>query len=304
MTDEPSHPAPTPREVASDFWSTSDFVYMCLRDRRRTLAFRAALRASIKPGDRVADIGSGSGILALMAAEAGAGEVLAVEHDPALARRLVRSVALNGYADRITVLHGDVFALDLPPCDLVVAEMIETALIDEAQIPVHNALVERGVIHAGTTVVPGRYTSHATLVRTQGDFYGFDLDVVRHEWPFYADDTGGHWSDAGYVTRSVPVELWSGAFGPEPLSREVQVSRVVDVTGDDAVVDALRLSGDVHLATGNTLAACPAMNGDKIIPLPEPVEARRVVLDVAYTMGDGMQTLTIGVRPRGRGDTG
>jgi hypothetical protein len=159
------------------------------------------------------------------------------------------------------------------------------------------------VIHGGTTVVPGRYTSYATLVRTRGDFYGFDLDVVRHEWPFYTEDTGGHWSDAGYETRSVPVELWNGTFGPEPLSREVQVSRVVDVTGDDAVVDALRLSGDVHLTAGNTLAACPAMNGDKIIPLPEPVEARRVVLQTAYTMGDGMQTLTIGVRPQPRRGT-
>ena len=70
------------------------------RDRRRFEAFRAALQATIKPGDVVLDVGAGTGVLSFLALEAGAGHVYAVEQLPVI--DVTRQVAQdNGLADRM-----------------------------------------------------------------------------------------------------------------------------------------------------------------------------------------------------------
>jgi ribosomal protein L11 methyltransferase len=57
----------------------------------------------VRAGDRVADIGSGSGILAIAAARLGAANVLALEHDPLACADARANVRLGGVADRVHV---------------------------------------------------------------------------------------------------------------------------------------------------------------------------------------------------------
>lgn len=79
---------------------------------------------------RVLDLGSGSGILALMAATLGAGHVDAVEPDPVAARALKRNIELNQYASRITVIPG-IFQ-DLPndaQYDVVLMNLIRELIV-------------------------------------------------------------------------------------------------------------------------------------------------------------------------------
>ena len=54
----------------SGFWSSTDFPYTCLRDRRRTATLAEVVTATVRPGDVVLDAGAGTGILALYAARA------------------------------------------------------------------------------------------------------------------------------------------------------------------------------------------------------------------------------------------
>ena len=82
-------------------------------DRGRTHAYAQALRAQLTPDSVVLDIGAGPGILTLLACQAGARRVYAVE--PAAYIEVAReSVVANGYADRVELIQAFSTAIDLP----------------------------------------------------------------------------------------------------------------------------------------------------------------------------------------------
>jgi hypothetical protein len=95
-----------------------------LSDTMRVGAFRRALAQTVKPGDVVLDLASGTGILGLLACEAGAARVYALELTglAGLAREIA---AANGYADRITVIREHSTRATLPePVDCIVCDQI------------------------------------------------------------------------------------------------------------------------------------------------------------------------------------
>jgi type I protein arginine methyltransferase len=94
-----------------------------IADRGRIGAYAAALRASVTPDSVVLDIGTGAGILALLACQAGARKVYAVEQDGII--QVARESAVrNGYADRITFIEALSTTIDLPESvDIVVSEI-------------------------------------------------------------------------------------------------------------------------------------------------------------------------------------
>ena len=76
-----------------------------LNNRERTEKFLNAIREVVRPGDVVIDIGTGSGILAIAAARAGAAHVYAIEVSAManVARQIIKS---SDVADRITLIRG------------------------------------------------------------------------------------------------------------------------------------------------------------------------------------------------------
>ncbi|HEY1258097.1 MAG TPA: 50S ribosomal protein L11 methyltransferase [Stellaceae bacterium] len=65
-------------------------------------------------GRRVADIGTGSGILALAAARAGATHVIAADINPNAALTATENARANGYGDRISAVCSDLFSAVAP----------------------------------------------------------------------------------------------------------------------------------------------------------------------------------------------
>ena len=78
-----------------------------LGDRRRNRAFYRALQKRVNGDSCVLDIGAGTGIWAIAAAQLGARKVLAIERDPLLIGLIKGLAYANHLADRIEVVQGD-----------------------------------------------------------------------------------------------------------------------------------------------------------------------------------------------------
>ena len=159
-----------------------------LADEARNAAYRRTLDKHVRDGMHVLDIGAGSGLLAMMAARAGAARVTAVEMNPALADVARQVIADNGLADRIQVFNRVSMDLkvgvDLPAADLVVSEVLDAGLLGEGVLPTLRH-ASRELLKPDGRMVPAGATVHGQLmelpalrtVNPVAEIDGFDLSA-------------------------------------------------------------------------------------------------------------------------------
>jgi len=63
--------------------------------------------ATVKQGANVVDLGTGTGVIALLLAAQGAGQVVGLEYSQSMAAMATRSVLLNGLQDKVEIIQGD-----------------------------------------------------------------------------------------------------------------------------------------------------------------------------------------------------
>jgi ribosomal protein L11 methyltransferase len=93
-----------------------------------TRAALTLLGRLLRQGDRVLDLGSGSGILAIAAIKLGAANAIGIEIDPEANEVAARNAARNGVADRVEFLEGDATLLArlTGPVDLVLSNILRS----------------------------------------------------------------------------------------------------------------------------------------------------------------------------------
>lgn len=161
-----------------------------VKDRARNDAFQQALERAVTADARVLDIGAGSGLLAMMAARAGAGEVHSCELNPAMAAVAKEIVAANGYANRIT-LHGKNSAkLDAEAdmggkADIIVSEILGSDVVCEFVLPTMRDAVKR-LAKPGAALIPASADIRVALgwwpaaeKRRVAEVSGFDLSLLN-----------------------------------------------------------------------------------------------------------------------------
>jgi predicted nicotinamide N-methyase len=131
--------------------------FAMMDDTARNAAFEAAIGRAA-PGKRVLDIGTGAGLLAMMAARAGATEVTSCETVALIAERARNIVARNGLAQRVTVIAKP--STELEPgrdmasrAELLVTETFASNLIGEGILPAVEDAHER-LLAPGAAVIP------------------------------------------------------------------------------------------------------------------------------------------------------
>ena len=98
----------------------------------------------VKPGDKVIDIGTGTGILAIAAAHMGAGSVLATDLDAVAVRVAAENVQHNGFGGKIEVRCGNLLDVIQESGDVVIANIIADVIIGLAA-PVRQRIVDGGL---------------------------------------------------------------------------------------------------------------------------------------------------------------
>lgn len=86
----------------------------------------------VRGGERVLDIGTGSGILAIAALKLGAREAEGVDIDPMCVRTAGENAARNGVQDRFTVLVGDLSDKASGLYDIITANIVAAAILSLA----------------------------------------------------------------------------------------------------------------------------------------------------------------------------
>ncbi len=159
-----------------------------LDDPIRTKAFIDAVTKTVRNGDIVADLGTGSGILAMACARAGAKRVYAMESNEIIeaARQLAHA---NGLSEQVVFLRGESTRTTLPePVDLVVTECIGLMGPGEMEGAL-NDLTRRHLKPNGRVIpasisqflVPVEAARHFEYVHcwSNREVYGFDFSPLQ-----------------------------------------------------------------------------------------------------------------------------
>lgn len=164
MSDTTTNVAFTPYEIS-----------LCLYDVPRTRMWKEAIEDVVSPGDVVVDAGSGTGILGVFAAMAGASDVYCIELHPRFVTLIEHLAQRNGVADVVHVVHADASKWEPPqPVDVIIAELLCTGQFFEPQVQVMNHL--RKYLRPGGKTIPRKVNSYMRLLDAQESVYGVLID--------------------------------------------------------------------------------------------------------------------------------
>ncbi|HZL47255.1 MAG TPA: class I SAM-dependent methyltransferase [Opitutaceae bacterium] len=219
-----------------------------LADQPRMAFYHAAIARHIQPGDRVVDLGTGTGILAAWAARRGAAHVYAIDHSEILTH--ARTLAAANRIENVEFLatHSTRFTAD-EPVDVILHDQMGDCLFDEEMVANVTDLRDR-LLKPGGLILPSRFEFYCEPIKVNDarlvpfiwelDAYGYDyscLERNRPQGPGYYD-----------LASSDPTLVDHFLGEPEPvLSFDLHTLNEADLPHDLAftrtVVNAGRLDG-------------------------------------------------------------
>ncbi len=149
----PAHAQPRTREDCETAYPASlgragkDVPWVVTAD---TVTKAMLSMAQVMPGDRVLDLGAGDGRIAIAAAKAPYGaSAVGIEYDAELAKRAACLVQVEGLADKVRIVEGDIFKEDFGD-----ASVVAMYLLPHLNLCVRHRIL---ALEPGTRVVSHKY---------------------------------------------------------------------------------------------------------------------------------------------------
>ncbi|MFO1316206.1 MAG: methyltransferase domain-containing protein [Burkholderiales bacterium] len=251
-------------------------------DRIRLDRFRAAIAEVLRPGDRVADLGCGTGVLGLLCLQAGASHVYAIDAS-AILEVARQTLTRAGFGDRTTFVRGLSQRIDLPTrVDLVICDHVGFFGFDYGILDVLRDARQRFLANGGR-LVPSSIRLHVDAVESLA-FHGLaeawrgDGVPREYRWLRQATVNTKHAvripRDAVLSAPAVLGELDLAATSPDFLSWTADL-RIIR----DGFVHGLGGWFDCALSPGVRMDNSPvsghAIDRDQaFLPLDEPIAVR------------------------------
>jgi type II protein arginine methyltransferase len=272
--------------------------FAMMDDGPRNAAYEAAIARAV-PGKRVLDIGTGAGLLAMMAARAGAASVATCEGVGLIAGRAKEIVTANGLSDRIGVISQastDIaVGRDMPArAQVLITETFASNVIGEGILPTIEDAHER-LIEPGAAIIPASACAMGYLVGGEtlkgllfvGRVRGFDLSAFNDFAPptlsLLLDQVAHEVLSA--VTELMRFDFRERRFPMANRRVEARATRIGEALG---IAQWIRLELDAETVYDNRPAPGAPFNGHWShvlyrFPHPVPVAPGDVVaLDVRH----------------------
>ncbi|ACV24833.1 50S ribosomal protein L11 methyltransferase [Methanocaldococcus fervens] len=245
--------------------------YSLLTDYERLAIFKNAIESVVDKDDIVFDLGTGSGILAMIAARK-AKKVYAIELDPFTYDYAKENVKINGF-DNIEVIEGDASEYNFKEkADVVIAELLDTALITEPQVKVINSIIKRGFLKENARIIPAKTISTIQLVEARMNHIYYDEDVKSEE-----------------VSEEViyeEVDFYK--INPIEVSYKIELNVEKSCKNLGIKLRTYTILDDEHVA-GQT----PMLNPPLVIPLNKNADKGKVKINLSYKRGGDLESIKV-----------
>ncbi|MFA5791689.1 MAG: 50S ribosomal protein L11 methyltransferase [Candidatus Paceibacterota bacterium] len=270
-------------------FSSIDLVGQCLIDSKRTKIFGDAVRSIVKSHHTVLDAGTGSGIMALFAARAGAKRVFAIEYDHYVAEIAKKTFTENNFSKKIKLLIGNAKNFIYPKnvhFDVVIMEMLTTGMVDEFQIQAINNLHNRKAVKANTIFIPKAQKTYISLANTDFNLYGFKIKMVQHLWEGFPGNDRCKIVSEKELLHEISFNSPSNEF----------FNHIIDFKAEkNAIVNSIFLSSITILTDKLQISDTLSLNGPVVFPI-ESFKAKKsqsIKLRISYKFGGGFKNLTV-----------
>ena len=296
-------------------FKVNSYHFKLLRDYDRLSAFKEAIDdygkaidgdESTSCASRLAfDLGCGSGVLSYFARDY-MDKIIAIELNNStyqLAKENLKEF------DNIQVFNDDILSFDFSKlnekADLIICEMLDTALIDEEEVPVLNRA--RKFLKDGGEIIPKGMINSAEAVFMNNHFIQYEDDEYS---PIYVSlgesDVYSEFDFMAEIDCNFSAEIELKIYGKEELDEigfgeklcqekyeKFNFKENFNIEEDKLKINGIKLTSFTKLNENIICGPTPMLNPEMLIPIEETEvkcgDSLRIRLE--YVMGGGVETI-------------
>jgi predicted RNA methylase len=260
--------------------SVPQWHYSMLLDRDRVAVFKEAIEKTVKSNDVVYDLGTGSGILAMIASRI-TKKVYAVELDPITYEYAKENIKINNF-ENINLIEADASEYNFKePADVIIAEMLDTALITEPQVPVLNSILKKGLLKEGGKIIPERAHNTAQIVIAKMGHIYYDEEVISE--PISEEI---HYSTVDFYKINDEEVSYNLKFNLNIKNKDIDDIKNIHL--------GVRLNTYTELNKKIIAGSTPMLNPPLIIPIENPtINDGMLNIKLSYKMGGDLESIKV-----------